>query len=694
MGNERFAKFINKLKGLITKIAGEESVKKYLVILGILLAVSLLLELFVFNYKWIGSCANKPEMPDFSVQNAVLDSENIYKSKGGDCYILINDIDRPISYLDLNIKVDGSEINNITISAKDEANGEWLDAPSCTLAENIERSHYIRLHYSGNVSDLRIKFKADKDKNIEIKQLELNPKVPLMFSFGRMLFVWLLLALLFMFRPGSFLYKAKLDIKSRWQTIVLCILVIVIAVGFWPIAKMDPWCDRNVTENVQYQKLAEALTKGEVSIGTETDSKMLALENPYDRQVRGNLGKWDNAYYKGKYYVYFGVAPVILYYLPYYLATGKPLKNSTAVYISCVLAAAAILFMLWQLARKWFKNISFGIYLLTALICIIGGGIIFTVKRPDLYPLPIITACMFATFGLGFWMSAKRENADGKAFLSKWRLAVGSLFMAAVAASRPQILLTSAFALPIFWNEVFKERRLFSKNSIKETAAVCLPYVIVAVLVMWYNYIRFESPFDFGANYNLTSNDMAKRGFVFGRIGLGLFTYLFQLPQIKAVFPFLNVISVETAYQGLTIHEKFFGGVMATELFLWIGVFTLFSKRIFKDRRIYAMAWLAYVIAVVIVILDTQMAGLLRRYFGDFLWIMYFGAALSVFALYEYFEKRPIWKNRFIKAVLVCLVAAIVFHGLEIFVDSAGWGIIHTNEVLYHKLKYLIAFWM
>lgn len=33
---------------------------------------------------------------------------------------------------------------------------------------------------------------------------------------------------------------------------------------------------------------------------------------------------------------------------------------------------------------------------------------------------------------------------------------------------------------------------------------------------MWYNAARFGSPFDFGANYNLTSNDMTRRGFAVG----------------------------------------------------------------------------------------------------------------------------------------------------------------------------------
>ena len=54
---------------------------------------------------------------------------------------------------------------------------------------------------------------------------------------------------------------------------------------------------------------------------------------------------------------------------------------------------------------------------------------------------------------------------------------------------------------------------------------------------MLYNNTRFNSPFDFGANYNLTTNDMTKRGFIFDRFAMGINTYLFQLPSFQPIFP-------------------------------------------------------------------------------------------------------------------------------------------------------------
>ena len=53
------------------------------------------------------------------------------------------------------------------------------------------------------------------------------------------------------------------------------------------------------------------------------------MEDPYDKGARDELQKetgepylFDVAYHDGHYYVYFGVVPVLVFYLPFYLLTG------------------------------------------------------------------------------------------------------------------------------------------------------------------------------------------------------------------------------------------------------------------------------------------------------------------------------------------------------------------------------------
>ena len=74
----------------------------------------------------------------------------------------------------------------------------------------------------------------------------------------------------------------------------------------------------------------------------------------------------------------------------------------------------------------------------------------------------------------------------------------------------------------------FKKRELFGKKSIKETLALLLPVLPVAIAVCWYNQARFGSIFEFGATYSLTSNDMNLRGFNMDRLLRGLYCFLLQ----------------------------------------------------------------------------------------------------------------------------------------------------------------------
>ena len=92
-------------------------------------------------------------------------------------------------------------------------------------------------------------------------------------------------------------------------------------------------------------------------------------------------------------------------------------------------------------------------------------------------------------------------------------------------------------AVPIFWQRYIGQKRLCSRAGAGEAAAFILPVVVVAAGLMWYNAARFGSPLDFGANYNLTGNDMTQRGFNAVRIGPAVFTSLFELPSWQGVSP-------------------------------------------------------------------------------------------------------------------------------------------------------------
>ncbi len=148
------------------------------------------------------------------------------------------------------------------------------------------------------------------------------------------------------------------------------------------------------------------------------------------------------------------------------------------------------------------------------------------------------------------------------------------------------------------------------------------PYIVVAAGLMLYNHARFGSFTDFGANYNLTVNDMTKRGWNIGRLAPALFAYFLQPPSMTGVFPFVQPAPFETTYLGQTIKEITFGGVLACLPILWI---LPFSRRIlalrFKTRSTRTIAGVIIALlfgGVVVALMDAQMAGILQRYYADF----------------------------------------------------------------------------
>ena len=690
----------SKFKSIQTFLA-EESIKKYAAVFAVILAVMLICELFVFNFKWVNSAFDKEITVDSGdiAYSGCSESNGQIKFTSDSASIEIKNINQKIKYISINPGDVDNLVATATVAAKDEGNSDYLSAPSRSIAGGADRSKYIRLHFSGDVEALKVSITGLSGRTVSDDFIRLNTKVPLMFSWLRFLLLSVLLMLLYMLRPKSFIYKYKTDLKKNWQRVTAAVILIVMCVIFWNMINWNTsvigW-HKTYDHHKQYYELTEALKNGHFYLDAQPSQALLNMENPYDFKARYAQNadfKWDHAYYEGKYYVYFGVLPAVLLYLPYNLITGQNLPNYIAVYIFGIMIMIGIMLLLWEIVKKWYKNTPFALYLIMLVVFAAVSGIAYAVQKPDFYLIPNLSALMFALFGLAFWLSSERETENGETVLVPWRLVLGSLFVALTAGCRPQFLLTAVFGIMLFWNHAFKKRSLFSRTSIKQTVSVCLPFVIVGAAVMWYNAARFGSPFDFGANYNLTTNDMTARGFVFGRTGLGIFTYFLQPLSVNAVFPFIHDFSSATTYQGLTLTEKLMGGVLWLYPVLLIGVYGSLKRKVFTDKRAYRMVYLSVIMAVVLAVLDAQMAGLLTRYFTDFVWLMMIASTVTVFAYYDRSIKDTTARSKIIKITIVLSLMSVILAFLSIFAHSED-SIQSANPTLYYTIQHLIAFWM
>lgn len=346
-----------------------------------------------------------------------------------------------------------------------------------------------------------------------------------------------------------------------------------------------------------------------------------------------------------------------------------------------------IMGIICQLIRRCFPETSFGVWFLLTELIVMGSGLIYMCKRPDMYTVPIIMGLGFGL--LGTWCFLCIEK--GKKYFWQ-RIMAGSLCMALIAGCRPQLFLFVLLPVLVFYRFIFSFQYLKSSEGIKASMAFLFPMVIVAGFLMYYNYIRFGSVFDFGANYNLTFNDMRNRGMVWERIPLGIFAYLFAPLKLILDFPFAEANYFRTSYLGVTISEATYGGLFAVNLFAWTGPLLLFLHKNFKKNVVMYGTFLCMAIGMGIIIIDTEMSGILMRYFSDFSIFFLLAAALAWFLLYQK-ARGEVVKKCLISFLVLCLILSAAYQGVIFFLD-VGETLSDLHTELFAEVKYLVMFWL
>ncbi len=693
--------FFATMKMLFEDIKGTKSTLSFLLSA---LCIALFLEGTIFNLRSYETYYYEPidltEKTEMSPTFVKLEgSINQYVANSG---ATVN-----FEFLDLNTKIhniyfdvkatnSSGDVLPITIrpSFTDESNELYSSTPTQTVTDDVKSSKYFYFVTNGKAEKIKFSFSSDAT-NYTVNGIYANAPKPFEFNTFRIFLTFLIIFIAFMLRPKSNIYKYKLSFSSRQRMVIgavifVQIVLLIVISTFNPAFEMYP-----SAHHAQYNQLAEAFLDGRLYLEAEPPAYLAEMENPYDYYARSQAatqnGKsyyWDAAYFDGHYFVYFGALPVLLFYVPFKAITGLDLPNRVVIQLCLALFVVGAFLLIEKIIKKLFNpaRIPFISYLALSLVFVNASGAVFIAKRPDFYSIPIILSLAFVMFGLYFWL----RSTDQKEKIGVTSAFLGSLCMALVAACRPQFLLASVLAIVIFWASVFKDRTLFSKKSIGATAAICIPYIVVAAALMWYNYARFGSPFDFGQNYNLTTNDMTGRGFRVERVGLSFFTYFLQPPKINAAFPFVTRVDITTSYLGTTITEAMFGGIFAVIPLLWILFLVPSLSKKLKEKKLFYPVILLTLLSVFIGLFDAQGAGLLQRYVADFSYLAILAAILVMLFLYERSRgERTLQLNAFTS---FSLYASGVYSFLTIFAIY-GTEIYYKNYSLFAKVASMIEFW-
>ncbi len=224
---------------------------------------------------------------------------------------------------------------------KDEGNALYEHLEPHPILQSNEASKYIFMQTSGKVSAIVTEFSLSNGVLLTVKGITLNAHRPLVFSFWRFLLLVFVFCAIYALRPASILWRMEAASKAPWKKYVLAALCVIYIMPAWVLIKDNIYLT-NFVEFNPYQDLAEALLEGHLYIDEEPDPALISLSNPYDdslREAEGVYAKWDYAYYNGRYYVYFGIIPCLIFYLPIYALLGAHMPNSLPVLSSAVFFA-------------------------------------------------------------------------------------------------------------------------------------------------------------------------------------------------------------------------------------------------------------------------------------------------------------------------------------------------------------------
>lgn len=703
--------------------------------IALILAISLAFEIFVFNFNSFASA---------SYDTINLSRKIDLKQDKNDMYLLTA-VDHDLEFSNLNVEMHNIAILfdttqpaqnlDVKIQFTDEAHMTFFDSteytvgiPDVTVSTASRNSQYINIQATGEVYSLRMQITSeDAEYPIKLEGISINAHRPFNFNWIRFLALFGCLLVVFCFRPSSVIYRIRITenpIRAKagiiTALIIECSLIttflffgsnlVGIATQSYNQGQWDGQSIVNVFEvggenAQQYAELAKSMAQGKLYLEEDPPEWLKEMSTPYDRGARDELQKqtgenylFDTAYYDGHYYVYFGVVPVILFYLPFYLLTGANFPTALGVLLALLAFIVGVTALLHRFASHHFKRVSLGLYLLMQIALLFGCGILYLAKFPTFYSLPISCGLAFSVWGLYFWLCG-RSTSSIHALKRRIFYLAGSLCMALVLGCRPQLLVLSLIAFPLFWNKYITKKEILSKRGIYDFVCLIAPYLFVGILIMLYNHARFQSFFDFGANYNLTVNDMTQRGWVFGRFAPAFFAYFLQLPNTVGQFPFLQPCDFATTYMGQTIKETTFGGIFACFPLLWILFFLAPIIRIRNSQRdtktISGVIGVLLISGVVVAMLDAQMAGILQRYYADFSLMFFASVVLLVFIVNENLvagdgysikpvgygntlkisEESPetIARNLLTKLLIALVTLCVLYSTLICFVPEVGW---------------------
>lgn len=529
-------------------------IDKHLVLLFV---VCVLVEVFLFNINsfkiWN---KEKYEKKSYSVEQLGLKgfdySEGILTyvpDWGQEPTLVIKDIDTCVGTIYLDLYTPDKDYVRYFVYYTDEANKYIKKNEYHEYIPGVDRTKWMICDFAGESDEIRIVFDFPEEVyQMVLNSCEINRTVDMQICIPRMIVLYLVMAGIYVSRRYSYWSG---PMKKRSQSFILAAVVMGFIVLMWTfyVNSVEEFSLKREFGDIYNEQLVDSLIEGDVSIHPAVSDRISTLEDPYDTTERSIKGiemyedyLWDTAYYNGNFYVYFGVIPALLLFVPFKLLTGMYLSTgvATLLFLSIYICFLNALFV--KCVKNVIPKTPFICYILGILTLSGGSLALCFANRAKFYEMSYASGLAFSAFGLYMLMAAYLKE-----HWNYWQIFIGGLSMAMAVGCRPTTVLYSFILVPPMIKRIHDTS---VKEQIRPFLTLMAPYVVIAIGLMWYNYVRFDSPFDFGQNYQLTAVHVAKESYRIATLPWCIWIGMFQPFHINAGFPFVYSASNVTGFTG------------------------------------------------------------------------------------------------------------------------------------------------
>lgn len=436
-----------------------------------------------------------------------------------------------------------------------------------------------------------------------------------------------------------------------------------------------------------YNLLVQGFRAGQLNVKKEVPAELATLANPYAPHDSTDSSQYirdvtDLSYYHGKLYLYYGVTPALVLFLPYALLTGHYLSDRCAVLIFYSLGFWIAATLLRNIRRRYFPEAN--IWLVMAALFASDLAIAATLWC-NMNEVAITCGFAFTMLAVAAMWQALHEPKRGAGWLLLASLAYGL-----AVGARPSLL----FGIIILLLPVAAAwRQTSTPGSRRQTILLFMAAVIPAMLIgaglMLYNDRRFGSPFEFGWHYQLNEfyRPLTAKQFSLHYFWFNFRDYFLIPVTWSSHFPFLQTVPLPPVPSGYNPQVQVtLGAIPETYPFVVLALAVPLAWRNRPTGAVLPLRWLAAALLLLFVIGFSTMclfftAG--TRYELDFLPALLLLACLGLLGV-ERAGAGLAWRRMARWDVGLILAYSVAFNLLLSMETRAEIDYLAGNSSLFH----------